>query len=146
VTGLSLDEMQLAKFITPRVIRWLIVGAAFAGIGLALIKVLAGVLAWPYSVATFCSGEICTLLRFLVVDRWVFDHRRPTWTRLWQYHVANAAGFGIWWTAANLLRAAGIQYLLAAVLAMCFSVGFSMLSNFLWIWRKPAPASPRLDR
>lgn len=133
--------MKLSDLITPRVIRWFAVGAIFAGLGLALLKLLAGILAWPYAVATFCSGEICTLLRFVVVDRWVFDHRRPTWTRLWQYHIANAAGFGIWWTAANVFRALGVHYLVAAILAMCFSVGFSLLSNFLWIWRKPAAVS-----
>lgn len=129
--------MNLSKYLTPQVLRWIAVGFAFAGLGLALIKLLAGVLAWPYMLATLVSGEVCTLLRFLVVDRWVFEHPRPTWTRLWQYHVANAVGFGIWWTAANVLKAAGVHYLLAAVLAMGCSVGFSMLSNFLWIWRKP---------
>jgi putative flippase GtrA len=131
-------KMKLPSFLTPEVIRWLVVGVAFAAIGLVLIKLLAGILAWPYAIATFCSAEICTLIRFLVVDRWVFNYRRPTWKRLWQYHVANAAGFGIWWTAANVLRASGVHYILAAILAMCCSVGVSMLSNFLWIWRKPA--------
>ena len=100
---------------------------------------MAGVLAWPYALATLISGEICTILRFLVVDRWVFSHERPTLKRLWQYHVANALGFAIWWGAANLLKLAGVQYLVASVLAMFFSVGFSMFSNFWWIWRKPAP-------
>jgi putative flippase GtrA len=133
--------VNFTHFITPRVARWLAVGIVFAGIGLALIKLLAGVLAWPYTLATLCTGEICTLLRFLVVDRWVFEHRRPSWKRLWQYHVANAAGFVIWWSAANLLRVSGVHYILAAVLAMFFSVGFSILSNFLWIWRKPASVS-----
>jgi putative flippase GtrA len=130
--------MKLSKFLTPQVFRWLAAGIVFSALGLAMIKLLAGVLAWPYAIATFCTGEVCTVLRFLVVDRWVFEHRRPTWTRLWQYHIANAAGFGIWWAAANLLRAAGVHYIVAAIFAMCFSVGFNLLSNFLWIWRKPA--------
>ena len=132
--------MKLLRFLTPQMIRWLAAGFLFAGVGLLVIKLLAGVLAWPYTVATLCSGEICTLLRFLVVDRWVFGHRNPTWTRMWQYHVANAAAFGIWWVAANTFRLFGADYMLAAVFAMCFSVGFSMLSNFLWIWRKPRTA------
>jgi putative flippase GtrA len=131
-------KMNLKQMISPKVVRWIAVGFVFAGVGLGLLKLLAGVLAWPYTVATFCSGEICTVLRFLVVDRWVFNHRTPTWKRLWQYHVANALGFGVWWSAANLLQAVGVHYLLASVLAMFFSVGFNMLSNFFWIWRKPA--------
>jgi putative flippase GtrA len=139
-----LNKIDLTRFLTPKVIRWLAVGTAFAIGGLAIIKLLAGILVWPYTVATLCSGEICTLLRFFVVDRWVFEHRRPTWKRLWQYHVANAAGFAIWWAAANLLRVAGVHYILAAVFAMCFSVGFNLLSNFLWIWRKPAAVAAEI--
>jgi putative flippase GtrA len=128
----------LKQVITPQVIRWIAVGVVFAGIGLVLIKLLAGVLAWPYALATLLSGEICTILRFLAVDSWVFSHKRPTFKKLWQYHVATALGFAVWWSAANLLKFFGVQYLVAAVLAMFFSVGFNMFSNFLWIWRKPA--------
>lgn len=129
---------RLQKIVTPQLLRWFVVGAAFAAAGLALIKAMAGVLGWPYPLATLLSGEICTIFRFLVVDRWVFGHARPTMKRLWQYHLANAVGFAIWWCAANGLKLAGVHYLLASVLAMFFSVGFSALSNFLWIWRKPA--------
>ena len=118
--------------------RWLAVGVLFAGVGIGLLKILAGIFAWPYALATFCSGEICTLLRFLLVDRWVFGHSRPPWKRLWQYHIANAVGFAVWWSAANLLKSVGVHYLIASVLAMFFSVGINMLSNFLWIWREPA--------
>jgi putative flippase GtrA len=131
---------RLAQFITPQVFRWLTVGVVFAAIGLGLLKLMAGVLGWPYVLATLFSGEIGTVLRFLVVDRWVFRHPRPTFRRLWQYHVANALGFGIWWGMANFFEAIGIQYLVAAMLAMFFSVGVNMLSNFWWIWRKPAVA------
>jgi len=130
----------LRRFVTPKVVRWLAVGVVFAAVGLGLLKLMAGVLGWPYILATLLSGEIGTILRFLVVDRWVFRHPRPTLTRLWQYHVANALGFGIWWSVANLLEAAGVHYLVASVLAMFFSVGVNMLSNFWWIWRKPAVA------
>jgi len=129
--------MKIKRIVSPRVVKWLVVGFVFAGVGLGLIKVMAGILAWPYAVATFLSGEIGTVLRFLVVDRWVFGHARPTWKKLWQYHVANAVGFGIWWTAANVLKSTGVHYLVASILAMFFSVGFSLFSNFLWIWRKP---------
>jgi putative flippase GtrA len=92
---------RLKQFLTPQVLRWLAAGAIFTAAGLALIKVMAGILAWPYALATLISGETCTILRFLVVDRWVFCHKRPTMKRVWQYHVANALGFAIWWVAAN---------------------------------------------
>lgn len=133
--------LRLKQILSPQVLRWFAVGVVFAVAGLALIRLMVGMLAWPYALATFLSGETCTILRFLVVDRWVFNHERPTLTRLWQYHVANALGFAIWWSAANALKFVGVHYLTASVLAMFFSVGFSMASNFLWIWRKPVPVS-----
>lgn len=128
----------MRKFITPQVVRWLTVGFMFAFVGLGSLKLIAGVLGLPYTLATLISGEIGTILRFLVVDRWVFLHPRPTFRRFWQYQIANALGFGIWWSVANLLEAAGVHYLVASVLAMFFSVGVNMLSNFGWVWRKPA--------
>ena len=136
---------HLKEIITPQVVRWLVVGSVFAGAGLALIKVMAGILEWPYALATLLSAEICTVFRFLLVDRWVFGHERPAVRRLWQYHVANALGFTIWWGAANVLRFAGVHYLVASVLALFFSVGFSILSNFFWIWRKPATNPTQRD-
>lgn len=129
--------MKLKQLFSPQVARWIAVGFAFAGLGLGLIEVMVGLLRWPYAVATLLSGEICTVLRFLVVDRWVFAHARPTWTRLGQFHVAGALGFVVWWAAANVLKSAGVHYLVASILAMGCSVGVSLLTNFLWVWRKP---------
>src|SRR4051794_734427 len=122
--------MIIKQVASPRVIRWLVVGVVFTGVSVGLLKVMTEFLGWRYIVATFCSGGICMILRFLIVDRWVFGHLRPTWTRLWQYCVANAVGFAIWWAAANVLKSVGVHYLVASVLATFVSVGFSMLSNF----------------
>ncbi len=137
---------RFKQILTPQLFRWFAVAVVFSGLGVGLLKVLVDYLAWPFALATFCSAEICTLLRFLSVDRWVFGHRYPSWKRLWQYHVANAAGFAVWWSAANLLKSGGVHYLLAAVLAMFCSVGFSLLSNFLWVWRKPAVGAAEQSR
>ena len=133
---------RLRHLFSPQVLRWIILGVIFAGLGLGLLKLMVGILAWPYALSTLLTGEIGTILRFLAVDRWVFRHNRPTFTRLWQYHVANLLGFAIWWTAANILKIVGVHYLMASILAMFFSVGFSLASNFLWIWRKPAAQPP----
>ena len=123
--------------------RWVAAGGVFTVVNTALLYLFIGRLGMPVAAGTFLGAEVCTLLRFLVNDHWVFGHRRPSWRRLWQYHVANGAAFVIWWAATNVLTLLGVQYLLAGVAAVVFSVGFSMGSNFLWIWRKkhhhPAP-------
>ena len=115
--------------------RWFVVAGIFTGVGLGLLKYFVGVLHWHYAISTLIQSEICNLLRFFVNDRWVFRCERPTVRRLWQYHVANAAGFVVWWLCANVLKSAGMHYLLASLVAMIGSVGVSLFANFGWIWK-----------
>lgn len=122
----------------PKVFRWLVVGVLFELPDLLLIKVTVGVLGWPYAVGTFCSGWLCTVGRFLVLDRCVFGHARPSFTRLGQYHVANAFGFAIWWSSANALEFLGLHYLVASLVATAVSAGFNLAASFRWVWRKPS--------
>lgn len=121
--------------------RWWIVGLAFTGGGLVVLYVLRDILRLPLIVATTAGAEATLLVRFLINDRWVFGHRRPTWLRLWQFHVASAGGGAIWWVVANLLPRFGVQYLLAALAGTACSVMFSMATNFLWIWRRRVRAA-----
>lgn len=120
-------------------VRWFLVAGLFTAIGLVLLKAFVDGLHWLYAWATLVQSETCNLLRFFVNDRWVFRRRKPTWKRLAQYHVANAMGFAVWWAGANALKAMGVNYLLASVLAMLGSFGVSWLTNFRWIWRKGPP-------
>lgn len=125
--------------------RWFAVATAFTTLGLGLLKIFVTVLHWPYGVATLIQSELCNVLRFFANDRWVFNRRRPSWRRLGLYHVANALGFAVWWLGANALKAAGMNYLLASVVAMIGSVGVSLLTNFHWIWKKPRPTESRAE-
>jgi len=122
-------------------LRWWIVGIGFVAVNMAFLYAFVEIMRMPVALATIIAAEAGTLLRYLVNDRWVFGKTRPTWRRLWQYHVANAASLGIWWAATNLFTYFGAHYMIASVLAMACSVFISMLTNFLWIWRsgKAAP-------
>lgn len=120
----------------PPVVRWFFVGAIFLGIGLCLLTLLVGHLECPFWAASLVQAESCTLLRFLANDRWVFSQGRPTWARLWKYHVANAGGFAAWWTTANVLQRLEVPYLWAATLAVVFSTILSLVTNFMWVWRR----------
>jgi len=115
--------------------RWWIVGLSFTVGGLGIMYVLIDLLRLTLLAGTTFCAEFTIVLRFLVNDRWVFGHARPTWTRLWQYHIASAGGFVIWWVIANALPRFGVHYLIASVAGTACSVGFSMFTNFLWIWR-----------
>ena len=129
--------------------RWWAVGLFFYVAGLGVLYLMRDILALPLILGTLLAAEFISLLRFLMNDRWVFGHRRPTWRRLWQFHVASAGGFAIWWTVANALPRFGVYYLIASTVGTGCSVCFSMLTNFLWVWRRrgahtdavnPAPA------
>ena len=115
--------------------RWWAVGLVFTGWGLLSMYWLKDRWQVPLMMASVIVAETGTILRFLVNDRWVFGHYRPTLKRLWQYHIANAGSFVVWWAVCNALPFFGVHYLLAFVAATACSVGFSILSNFLWVWR-----------
>jgi putative flippase GtrA len=122
-------------------VRWFAVAGVFTALGLGLLKLFVSVFHWHYAISTFVQSEICNVLRFFVNDHWVFRRERPTWRRLWQYHVANALGLAVWWGGANALKAAGMNYLLASLAAMLGSVGVSLATNFGWIWKRRRKAT-----
>lgn len=118
--------------------RWWAVGLAFYFIGLAILYVLIGLLKMPLLLGTLLMAEATTIIRYAVNDRWVFREHRLSWTRFWQYHVANAGGFLTWWIAVNALTYLGMHYLLASTVGTAGSMLSTMAANFLWVWRKPA--------
>jgi len=122
--------------------RWWIVGLAFFVGGNALLYLGHGMLKLPLPAVTLVSSEITMLLRFFINDRWVFGHPVPSWARLWQYHLASAGGWVIWWIVANALPHFGIHYLIASTAGTACSVCFSMLTNFGWIWRRRVQQPP----
>ena len=122
-------------------VRWWVVGLSFIGIGMGILYALVDVLKLPLVLGSIVGAEVGTVLRFLVNDRWVFRHRRPTWIRLAQFHVASAGGAAIWWTVANLLPRFGIHYLAASLIGSGCSMVLSLITNFLWIWRRSSDKS-----
>lgn len=131
-----------------RIARWATVGFLFMGFNLPVLYLLVDVLQLELLLATLITALIGTSLRFLVNDRLVFGHPRPTLKRLRTYYVANAFALGIWYAVANLLPRSGLHYLLAAPLATCCSFSVSLATNFLWVWSnepdRPAPESDPL--
>lgn len=125
-----------------RLIRWTLVGVVFVAINTATLYGLVGFAGFAVPLGTLLTAEIGTLLRFLANHYWVFRARKPTWRQCLQYHVANAGVFLLWWTMTNALAYAGVQYLLAGIIAVAFSTGFSLYANFLWVWRKDNGGRP----
>ena len=119
-----------------RLIRWTVVGIIFVAINTATLYCFVDLAELALPLGTLLTAEIGILLRFAANNYWVFHARRPTWRLCLQYHVANAGVFILWWVATNALNLAGVQYLLAGIIAVAFSTGLSLCADFLWIWRK----------
>ncbi|HTP31266.1 MAG TPA: GtrA family protein [Candidatus Acidoferrales bacterium] len=118
--------------------RWWIVGMAFLLVGTGILYVARDILRLPVILATPVAAELTLLVRFLANDSWVFGQGNPTWRRLWQFHVASAGGFVIWMAVTNGLYQLGVQYLIASVIGSACSMCFSIVTNFLWVWRGKA--------
>jgi len=129
-------SVNVSAYLQRSAVRWWVVGILFVGVGTGILHVLVAILGMPLVWGSLLGAEIGTLLRFVINDRWVFGFRKPSWARLWKYHVANGSGFVIWFGVTNLLSWCGIHYLLASVFGMACSVGWGMLTNFLWVWRQ----------
>lgn len=121
--------------------RWWIVSLCFWVGGLGLLYAFISLLKMPLMIGTLFAAEITVVLRFLINDRWVFGYPRPSWSRLWQFHLACAGGAAIWWCVANALPRFGVYYLIASAAGSAASVLFSMTTNFRWIWRSRSAQS-----
>ena len=120
------------------VVRWWIVGLFFTFVNVPILWLFDKIFRIPSWLALVLASEVVTIARFFVNDRWVFGYVFPTWQRLWQYHVANLGSFAIWFGVSLLSRYAfSIDTVIAGLIGTVFSVGLSMVTNFLWIWRKP---------
>jgi|SRR5579883_949879 len=125
--------------------RWFAVGVSFYFVGLLTLYVLIGLMKVSLLWGTLLSAEATTIIRYVINDLWVFENRSLSWTRLSQYHVANAGGFAVWWIIVNALPHFGVHYLIASTAGTATSMCSTLLTNFLWIWRKARRADVLAD-
>ena len=122
-----------------RVASWVVVGIAGSVVELALLRGLVEVLVWPLPVATAVAAEVLIVAKFLVADRWVFHHPRPTLNRLVRYHGASAGALVVYWVVVNWLGVIiGLVYVLAFIVGTGAAFVWSLVTNFLWVWAQPA--------
>jgi putative flippase GtrA len=124
-----------------RLVSWVVLGVGAAVAELGLLKLLVDGLLWPLPVATAVAAEALILVKFFIADRWVFGHSRPTWRRLVQYHAACAGALVVYWVVINGLALLGISYEVGFVLGTGASFVWSLLTNFFWVWARPAVRS-----
>jgi putative flippase GtrA len=139
-------NLSLKGLANNTVVRWWIVGIAFMVVNIVLLDWFKRVWGLSLSWATVSSAELCTLARYVINDTWVFGNPHPTWKRCWEDHLANFSSFFLWSFIIIVLGSKfHLDHRLAAVLATVVSVGWSMVTNFLWIWRVKPPSSSILE-
>ena len=120
------------------VVRWWIVGIAAMTLNIVLLDWLKVGMGMGLTVASLLSSEVITIVRYGVLDLWVFRNPGLSWKRCWEYHVANFTGFFLWTFIIVVLgNKLHWDHKLAAIAATMITVSWSMATNFLWIWRKP---------
>jgi putative flippase GtrA len=124
-----------------RLVLWVLLGVSAAVVELLLLRTLYETLGWPLTIATAVAAETLILTRFFISDRWIFGFSRPTLERLLKYHGASAGALVVYWLAVNSLAAfAAVPYAAAFILATGASFGWSLATNFLWVWGKASAA------
>jgi putative flippase GtrA len=123
---------------TRRVATWVLLGVAASLLELALLRSLYEGLHWSLPIATAVAAEVLIIAKFLLNDRFVFDHRWPTGRRLLRYHGASAGALAVYWLAINALSLfAGVPYIPAFVVSTAAAFTWSLFTNFLWVWAQP---------
>jgi putative flippase GtrA len=136
--GLRADT-HTAVWESRRIAAWVLVGLAASVLELALLRGLYELLRWPLPLATLVAAETLIILKFLLNDRFVFRHHWPTVPRLMRYHGASAGALAVYWVAINAITLlAGVPYVLAFVVSTAAAFTWSLLTNFLWVWARPA--------
>jgi putative flippase GtrA len=131
----------MTRWDVHRVASWIVLGLVASLVELGLLRGLYEVLQWPLPVATAIAAEVLIVAKFLLADRWIFNHPSPTLNRLVRYHGASAGALVVYWLVTNaLVLLMGIVYVIAFIVGTGAAFVWSLLTNFLWVW---AQASPR---
>ena len=114
-------------------------GATAAGVELLLLRGLYEGLGWALPLATAIAAEVLILAKFAVSDRFVFGYRVPGLTRLLKYHGAALGALVVYWLVTNGLAGMGnVAYVFAFIVGTGAAFAWSLLTNFLWVWARPA--------
>ena len=118
-----------------RVASWVLVGLGASLVELGVLRLLIEGLGWSLPLASATAAELLILAKFAVSDRWVFGYAAPTWGRLVRYHGACAGALVVYWLVFNALSVGlGQPYVLAFVIGTGAAFGWSLVTNFLWVW------------
>lgn len=134
LSELSTDSPSLSP--ARQLSGWLVVGVAAAGLEFGLLRLLTNGLGLALWLSSAVAAEVLILGRFLVMDRWVFRHARPSLERLLRYQGACLGALLVYWLVINTASGAlGLPDWIGFLVGTGAALGWSLLTNFLWVWR-----------
>ena len=118
-----------------RLASWFLLGLTASQLELVLLRSLYELLHWQLPIASAVAAELLILLKFVLNDRFVFNHTWPTFGRLARYHGASAGALVVYWLTLNALNLLlGLEYVAAFLVGTAAAFTWSLLTNFLWVW------------
>jgi putative flippase GtrA len=125
----------VSRLISPRLLRFGIVGLTGVVVNLIVLRLLYGELHWPPLVASALSVEVSILNNFLWNNRWTFGQRTISLIRFGRFNLAALGGLAI--TAGLftlLLQRFGLPYLLADLVGIAAATLWNWAISVHWTW------------
>ncbi len=119
-----------------KLLKWLCTGFLALALTTLLLYICVDILKFDIGFSTVASAEIVTLMRFFLLNRWVFGRFKVTFNELLKYHLANSVAFIAWLIIINLLVSSGVYYLFANIATVLVTTAINLLTNFKWVWKE----------
>lgn len=119
-----------------KILYWLISGAFLVLVTNLILFIFVDLYNLSLKMSTIITGEIGILLRFIVNQYLIFKKKDLLLKSLWNFHLSSFLAYIIWVVATNYFASLGINYLIASLLAILFSMITNFVLNFFWIWKK----------
>ncbi len=125
----------VSRLISPRLLRFGIVGVSGVVVNLVVLRLLYGELHWPAPVASALSVEVSIVNNFLWNNHWTFRQRTISLVRFGRYNLVALGGLAI--TAGIftlLLQRFGLPYLLADLVGIAAATVWNWAISVHWTW------------
>lgn len=150
------------KLMSPRLIRFAVVGMSGIPVNLGMLWLLADHLGWPLWLASPLAIEISIIWNFLLNDAWTFGDKKASASagflrRMYRYNLVSLVGLAIQWgTAIGAnhmfmqtfeLDEPGIWKYPAQLSGIAVAMAWNFVSNFYFTWaqKKPEPEAVEDD-
>ncbi len=125
----------VSRLISPRLLRFGIVGLSGVVVNLVVLRLLYGELHWPAPVASALSVEVSVVNNFLWNNHWTFGQRTISLIRFGRFNLAALGGLAI--TAGLftlLLQRFGLPYVLADLMGIAAATLWNWAISVHWTW------------